>query len=705
MESPELTSDEERPRAKGHAGTRESAVRMVAGHLSAAPALTGVALMILWSAHDGGYGADTWYWGALALLSMLVFLVGAGIHAVRLPRSLKLALVALALYVAWSYLSITWANSPGDALTGSNRSLLYLLVVAAFALTPWTAARARAVLLVYVIGVGVIGALMLITMTGGDHSASLFVDGRLSSPTGYINSNAALFTTAAFVAIALAVDKTLAPPLRGVLVAIACGGIELALLAESRGWLFLLPVMLTAALAVALQRLRIATFAVLPALGALAILPTLLAVFKATEGAHPTEQALKTAAEHAGRAALLTCVIAFGTATLLAILETHAAFPAPSNRLRRAIGALAALAASAACISVGLLATHGRPVSFIDRQLNGSVSQLDTFRASHFELSGTGRFDIWRVSVDAVVAHPIGGLGQDNFVNYYDLHRHSIEEPRWTHSLELRLLVHTGVVGFVLFAAFLGCALAAALHSRRHAGLQARQLAGVALLPVVVWLIHGSVDWFWEIPALTGPALGFLAMAGALGSAPALARSGAIDAASAVGVNGGSAAVGQRSWRAGRTMRLGSLVMAAIALACALVFPYLSVREVSNASEIREVRPEAALRDLSLAAQLNPLSADPDRLAGTIALGRGRFHEAERRFGQATSRDPGGWFAWLGGGLAAWALGDSTTARYDLSVAGSINSRQPAVKEALRRLASRSPLTTPQAFSLLLPVP
>ncbi len=48
-------------------------------------------------------------------------------------------------------------------------------------------------------------------------------------------------------------------------------------------------------------------------------------------------------------------------------------------------------------------------------------------------------------------------------------------------------------------------------------GLEA-MVAGAALLPLVVWLIHGSIDWFWEIPALTGPALGCLAMACALGA-------------------------------------------------------------------------------------------------------------------------------------------------------------------------------------------
>src|SRR5947208_13336457 len=98
-----------------------SARRLAAAHLSAVPAFAALAVMILWVAHDGGYDEDTWYWGALVLLGLLaVSVITCGTGAVRRRRSLRLALLAFALYVGWSYLSIAWAGSPGDALTGSN---------------------------------------------------------------------------------------------------------------------------------------------------------------------------------------------------------------------------------------------------------------------------------------------------------------------------------------------------------------------------------------------------------------------------------------------------------------------------------------------------------------------------------------------------------------------------------------------------------
>ena len=93
--------------------------------------------MLVWAAHDGGYDSDTWYWGALLLLSLLAVLIGLGCTRRTLSRASVLALTAFGLYVAWSYLSIIWAGSPGSALDGSNRALLYLLLFAVMLLLPW----------------------------------------------------------------------------------------------------------------------------------------------------------------------------------------------------------------------------------------------------------------------------------------------------------------------------------------------------------------------------------------------------------------------------------------------------------------------------------------------------------------------------------------------------------------------------------------
>jgi Tfp pilus assembly protein PilF len=218
------------------------------------------------------------------------------------------------------------------------------------------------------------------------------------------------------------------------------------------------------------------------------------------------------------------------------------------------------------------------------------------------------------------------------------------------------------------------------------------------MLPVIVWAIHGSVDWFWEMPALTGPALAFLAVAGAIG--PRAAPQPAAGSSAATGrlrLGGGFA---------GRGLPRGAVVLAATAAVLAATFvlgvPYLSAREVSVATAASARDPSGALDELKTAAQLDPLTAVPGRIGGTIALRMGQFAEAERRFRQAIAREPGGWFAWLGDGLAASELGDRARARHDFTVAASINSLQPAVTHALERVNTAHPLTPAQAFDMLL---
>jgi Flp pilus assembly protein TadD len=302
---------------------------------------------------------------------------------------------------------------------------------------------------------------------------------------------------------------------------------------------------------------------------------------------------------------------------------------------------------------------------------------------------GSGRYDFWRVALDAVIAHPIGGLGQDNFANYYIRQRHTTEEPAWTHSLELRLLAHTGFVGFGLFIGFLITATAAALRARRRADALIRAVAAAALLPFVAWLIHGSIDWFWEVPALTGPALGFLAVAGALGETDAPVR---------VAATGGTA---RSPAPILKPVAIAGTALALVAGAIVLGLPYLSTREVSVASGASQNNPAAALRDLSRAAKLNPLSADPGRIGGALALQIGDYVTAEQRFGQAITRDPGGWFSWMGDGLAASALGDRTRAHHDYVLATTINSEKYAAENALARVYSGAPMTPAEAFKLL----
>lgn len=670
---------------------RQTASRVNPHVLAAAPGLVIVGLMLVWAVHDGGYDAETWYWGGLVALALLAgTLVLLGVRRTPLPLLAAGGLGLFALYVAWSYLSISWAQAPGVALEGSNRALLYLLVFAVVLVVPWTSRSALAALTVFAVGVGTIGIALVVRLASQDRIPALFVENRLAAPTGYFNANAALFTMGALVCLGLAVRRELPGLLRGLLLMLACADLQLAVLAQSRGWLFTLPLVVVMAVAVCGDRLRFVAAAALPVAGFALPLADLLEVYR---GAH--HPGLATAAiGRAGHAGLLACAAVFVAGTVLAWADSLRG-PAPIRpRRRRLAGAALAVVVIGVGLGAAEAATHGHPGRFLARQLNGFDRPQHGYTASHFGDVGSGRYDFWRVALDAALVHPIGGLGQDNFADYYVRRRHTSEEPSWTHSLELRLLAHTGFVGLVLFAGVLICGLTLALRGRGTREPAIRAVSGVAVLPLVVWMVHGSVDWFWEFPALSGPALGFLALAGSL----------SLNAACDDDRGDGTPAE-RRSDRPARrlaTRVVGTGVAAAMVVALGpLTLGYLSAREVSLASDARATDPGLALRDLAQAAKLDPLTALPGRLGGTIALQNGAFRTAERSFDQAIAREPGGWFPWLGRGLASSGLGLRASAERDFRVAQRINSRQKVVRIALRRLGTAHPLTVGEAFRLI----
>jgi hypothetical protein len=660
------------------------------------PALLGVGLMLVWAGHDGGYDPDTWYWGALAALGLLLaVLVGNAGRGVQRSGATSAALVAFAAYVAWSYASIAWAQSPGDALEGSNRALLYLLLFALFSVIPWSAAGAVVTLLAYTLGVGAVALEILVRMAAASHVEGLFISGRLATPTGYYNSTAALFTIAALLAVALSTRRRLPAPLRGLMLAIAAAGLQLAVIGQSRGWLFTLPLVAVVAVAAVSGRLRFALAASIPLIAALAALSPLLHVFRAYLHAHYSTHALTPAAVHAARVSLLWCAVAGLAGLTLALGESRVRLPVLSIRARRALGAVAAAAALAAVAAGATLATHGDPTGFVSRQWRGFTHPpTSPDPGSHFAGVGSQRYDFWRVAWHAALAHPLGGLGQDNFADYYLPRRRTDKEPRWTHSLELRLLGHTGFVGLALFLAFLTAALSGALRHGRRLTADARFVTGAALLASIVWIIHGSVDWFWEIPALSGPALGFLAMAGALNSAarqdddPSAARRVSRRRRPAL------PAVPRATVRSLSVLAVGGCFLV-------LGIPYLAIREISAARALAARRPTGALRDLARAASLNPLSPDPGRIGGVIALEVGDYRAAKQRFSQAIAREPGGWLAWFGAGLADSALGDHAGAYHDFAMAASIDAGPPVIRAALARALSPQPLRPTQALSQL----
>jgi Tfp pilus assembly protein PilF len=150
-----------------------------------------------------------------------------------------------------------------------------------------------------------------------------------------------------------------------------------------------------------------------------------------------------------------------------------------------------------------------------------------------------------------------------------------------------------------------------------------------------------------------------------------------------------------------RVLTIAAGALALVAAVVVLGFPYLSVREVSVASNLAGSNLPQALRDLRTAAALDPLNADPGRFGGTYALQAGEYATARRSFEQAASREPDSWYAWLGAGLASSALGGAARARHDYQVAARINPSEPVIRQALAAVDTAHPLSPASALQLL----
>lgn len=664
------------------------------------PAALALAVAIAWAASAGGYeslpalGAgyrpDPWYLGALALVG-LACACAFGVGRVVLSRWATIACAALAAYVAWSFLSILWAHDRGTAFLGSDRALVYLAAFVTFAILPWRSWSARSALALLVGGIGVVAIVTAVKVAVLSDPSSLYLGARLAYPLGYYNADAALFMTAAVSAIALSAQRSGPAALRiaGLLVAGIC--LQLAVLSQSRGWLFSAPIVLALMLLLLPARLRLLAFALIPAAATALATPALLRVYgSATPHGAPLSQpglshALHRQGAHAAHAMLIADLALAVVAGLAVALDRRVELGQRTRRRIDRLGAGLALTAALAGVAAGLIAVHGDPIGRAERAWSSFANAGNTAGGySHFTTLASNRVDIWRVALHEFSLHPVTGIGQDNFATSYTRLRHTGEEPRWAHSIELRLLVHTGLVGALLFALFTLAALLAALRGRR-AGPE-RATVGILLLPLAVWLVHGSVDWFWEYPVLSVPALAFTGAATALTRPPrraAPARSGRRRAAAAAW------------WTAWALLGAGAIV--------ALAIPFLAARRVQRAIAVWPEQPAVAYAQLSSASGLMPFDAQIYLIGGAIALNLGEYERARTLLVKAERREDQAWLTPFALGLAESELGRRDRSRAQLLLALRLNPREGAIVTALARLGGHHPLTFEEAQALLSP--
>jgi hypothetical protein len=440
------------------------------------------------------------YFDEPRLIATLTVWVVVLVVAVAAPRPLpafaagRAALAGLALLTVWTVASVSWAPLSDPATDSAVRLLLYLgtLVAAAALLRDELAARAVEPALaagaLVVIGYGLSERLLPGLVDLGESDKAF---GRLEQPITYWNAEGALAGIGLVLCARLAGAPDRPTPARALA---AASAVPLGLgvyLSYSRGAIAAALVGLVVLLAAAPTRSQLRA-------GALAVAGSVVAAACAAafSGVASLSGSLgEREADGAAMLAILVVLMAVAGAVQLRLIRAEERGAMVTGRLRagRRLPAVAAaaLAVGLAVLVAGGLAERGRD----DQERRRGVARLASVESR--------RYDYWRVGLDAYREHPLRGIGAGGFRVEWLRERPVREGALEVHSLPLEMLVELGLPGVLGFSLMVGGLAMAGGRALRRNPLLA---PGACAVPTV-WLLHASIDWDWQLPAVTLPAL------------------------------------------------------------------------------------------------------------------------------------------------------------------------------------------------------
>ena len=441
------------------------------------------------------------YFDGPRLVATLVAWTVVVVVAVWSPKPLpaswagRIALAGLALVAGWTGASIAWAPLSAPATDALVRLLLYVgALIAAMALVrerpvaPWVE-PALALGAVVVIGYGLAGRLL----PGIVHLAqSSTAQGRLEQPITYWNAEGALAGIGLVLCARLAGDRA-RPTAARVLATAASAPLGAGVyLSYSRGALAATIVGLVVLVAAAPSWPQLRAVAVSVVAGA-----AVAAVSGALRGVSSLEGSMGVR-EREGAIVLAVLVavmlVAGALQRRMAAAEAGGTLAPGELRFARRLPALAAVA-----LALGLAGLVAGGL-----QERGSSRELARpNQAGRLVSLKSRRYDYWRIGFRAFRQHPLKGLGAGGFRVVWLRERPTPAATLEVHSLPLEMATELGVVGLLGFGLFVGgIGVAAARALRRGSAVAAGAAASAA-----VFLLHSSIDWDWQVPAVTLPAL------------------------------------------------------------------------------------------------------------------------------------------------------------------------------------------------------
>jgi O-antigen ligase len=428
----------------------------------------------------GGYLDEARAWAGL-----VVWLVAAGALVTARRRPPLLALSGLAGLAASTLLSVTWAPVSGPAWDLGQTTMLYLGALLAGALLLRERARvvepALALGIVLVVGYA-LSERLLPGLLEFDRSVS--AKGRLEQPLTYWNALGALAALGIVLVARLAGDASRSPALRCTAAAAAAPLAMGLSLTVSRGALFACGAGLLTLVVAAGRREQLRAVAVVVATGVLAAI-----VVEPFKGVTSFEGSLSTR-ERDGAIVLALLLVLMAVAAVVARVSSAEETPGPLLLPRWA--PLAAL--GVVVVGFTLAVTLGG-----DEQTAGAL----TPGAERYATFTSNRKAYWKVAVRAFADDPVAGVGAEGWAVRWRKERPFREGAHDAHSLYLQTAAELGLVGLALLAVWLAGIVVAARDTLRHHGsLVAGYVAGI-----VVWASHVALDWDFQMPAATLPAI------------------------------------------------------------------------------------------------------------------------------------------------------------------------------------------------------
>jgi O-Antigen ligase len=493
---------------------------LLAGALPALPAIAvAVVILVVLGFDQGGYFPTTFMAaGAVAFLALgLLVLITEPARQWTIAAPALVALGSLAAYAAWAGLSSTWSTAADTPLLDMQRGMLY---VALFGLALLAADSGRNTrLLIWgvlaaafvVVGAGVLSRLQPDVLAGTKDPFTKMVGAyRLGYPLEYWNAFGGLAAIAGVLALGLAADRRA----RAVLRAVAAGGAVILLVALylslSRGaWLAFIVALVALVLLTPGRGSLLVVLAVVGAAVGLAVLrlrayPAL--VTDPTAGGGQASQGDAFTPQLVGLALAATAGVG--------LLASDRWLPA-SKRRARELRTPASLAAAVLVVLVlvgGFAAVGGHRVGdFVDRQYQDFMNPTTDptgLVGTQRVLSVKGqRSATYRVALNAFSAHPLRGEGAGSFEVRWTRTRKLDLKFRDAHSLPLETLGELGAIGMLLLLSLFGAVAVGARRCLRGRGSINRAEAAAVTAAFLAWLAHASVDWDWEMPAVTGTGL------------------------------------------------------------------------------------------------------------------------------------------------------------------------------------------------------